>query len=98
MGLTIGRVDDGEGSASLSIRGFVELSPRQELVDRGRAVPAEDRSLTPSLSSVEFMDSTGVGALVGLAKACERDGKSITTSAATLRVPRVLDATGMADA
>lgn len=99
MGLTIARVDDASGAvSSLSLSGVVDLSTRQELLDRGLAVLAEDRSVTLDLSSVEFMDSTGIGALVHLAKACERQGKSFAISAVSPRVQRVLEVTGLADA
>lgn len=89
---------EGGGSATLAVTGFIDLGTRQALVERGMALLAEEGALTLDLSAVEFMDSTGIGALIELAKACEQQGSPFAVCAVSPRARRVLEVTGLADA
>lgn len=99
MELTVSRADDGasDGRTTLSVVGFIDLSNSQALVDAGTTELASGGSLAVDLAAVDFMDSTGLSALIGLAQAAERSGQSFIVAAMSPRVRRVLELTGLED-
>ena len=88
----------GESVATLVATGFIDLSTREEFVDRGQELLAQEGALRLDLAGVDFMDSTGIGALVDLSKMCERGDQPFTIVAASPQVHRVLEVTGLAGA
>jgi anti-anti-sigma factor len=86
-----------EGS-ELSPRGSIDLVSREQLVEAGREVLAEHRSLTLNMHAVDFMDSVGLGALIELSKLASSGGGSLTVVEPSRSVHRILAVTGLADA
>lgn len=98
MELTITRRDDDEGNATLSLVGSVDLVTRKAMYDAGMDVLGRGGALTLDMAEVDFMDSTGIGALVELTKAAASRGSRLVISGRSARVSRVLEATGLEDA
>jgi anti-sigma B factor antagonist len=67
---------------------------------RLRAVLGEclDRDVVVDLSAVEFIDSSGLGALVGALKRFAASGHRLTLRAPTSAIRRVFAVTGLAEA
>jgi len=98
MELTITRRDDDAGNGTLGLVGSIDLTTRQAMLDAGMDVLARGGSLTLDMADVDFIDSTGIGALVELTKAAESKGSRLMVSGRSARVSRVLEATGLEDA
>lgn len=52
--------------------------------------------LALDLSAVDFMDASGVGALVTIAAAAQHEGRTFEVTATSVRANRVLEITGLA--
>jgi anti-sigma B factor antagonist len=97
MELTITRVVDDEGRPALQVVGAIDVQSRDELITAGQsqvASPSED-ALVLDLSGVTFMDSTGIGALVELAREAADAHRDFIISRPSKRVIRVLELTGL---
>ena len=80
----------------LTVRGEVDLASAPklaaamtELIDRGYTSVAVD------LGSVEFIDSSGLGVLVGSLRRLREDGGDLVLRAASPPVTRILELTGL---
>jgi anti-anti-sigma factor len=80
----------------MAVRGEVDLAsaPRlaaglSELIGRGHSLVALD------LGAVEFIDSTGLGVLVGSIRRLRDDGGDLVLRAASPAVVRILEITGL---
>lgn len=98
MELTITRRDDDAGNATLSLTGSIDLVTRQAMYDAGMDVLDHGGSLTLDMTDVDFIDSTGIGALVELTKAAASRGTRLSVSGRSARVDRVLEVTGLEEA
>ncbi|TIC79243.1 STAS domain-containing protein [Nocardioides sp. GY 10113] len=94
MNLTITR-DDTDATTTLTLVGSVDLVSRGELVSAGTDALGADRALVLDMAGVEFLDSLGIGALVELDRVARSRGRSLTVSARSARVQRVLEVTGL---
>lgn len=81
----------------LTASGFLDLSTGQALIDAGTAVLASGTSLALDLSAVDFMDSSGVAALVALSLAAQREWKAFELVSVSPQVRRVLETVGLGD-
>jgi len=99
MDLKVSRSDDGAGSARtiVAVTGFIDISNSQELVEVGTSALSSGDRLVLDLSAVEFMDSTGIGALVELDMAAQQPEQALEVVAVSDRVRRVLEITGLAE-
>ena len=97
MELTISR-QDGADEGALALAGSIDMVSRQDLLDAGHQVLDAGGSLTLDMSGVDFIDSTGIGALIELAKSSEKLGRRFAVGEKSPRVRRVLEATGLDDA
>jgi len=99
MDLRVSRSDDGTGSTrtTMVVTGFIDISNSRELVEAGLNALASGGALALDLSDVDFMDSTGIAALIELDKATRAHGQSLEVTATSDRVRRVLELTGLAD-
>jgi anti-sigma B factor antagonist len=59
---------------------------------------AEDRDAVIDLAGVRFIDSSGLGVLVGALRRFQAAGRHLTLRAPTTSLQRVLDMTGLASA
>lgn len=80
----------------MSVRGEVDLAsaPKlaaalSELIGRGHSLVALD------LGAVEFIDSTGLGVLVGSIRRLREEGGDLVLRAASPAVVRILEITGL---
>lgn len=98
MDLQVSHSDDGTGRPviTVAVTGFVDISNSQALVDAGRSALASGGDLALDLTGIDFMDSTGIGALVELAAAAQ-PGQRFEVADASEQVRRVLEITGLAD-
>ena len=84
-----------DGREQLVLEGSIDLVTRQSLLDAGSAVIDRGDALVLDMAGVEFIDSTGIGALVELARAAEARGGGVTISRSSARVARVLEFSGL---
>jgi anti-anti-sigma factor len=95
MELTINRSSDEAGRDSLVLDGSIDLVTRQALLDEGHAILDRGDGLVLDMAEVDFIDSTGIGALVELARAAKAQGSSVLISRSSARVARVLEFSGL---
>jgi anti-sigma B factor antagonist len=97
--LTVSVIPENDGRSALVLQGALDLQSRDVLLDAARG--AGDRpgmtGLVLDLREVSFMDSSGIGALVQLARASDDAGMTFALRAPSARVQRVLQVTGLAD-
>jgi anti-sigma B factor antagonist len=89
-------ISDETDPPVLTVRGEVDLASAPklaaamtELIDRGYTSVAID------LGSVEFIDSSGLGVLVGSLRRLRDDGGDLVLRAASPPVTRILELTGL---
>jgi len=95
MELTINRSKDEAGRDTLVLDGSIDLVTRQMLLDEGLAVIERGEELALDMAEVDFIDSTGIGALVELARAAKARGSGVQISRSSARVARVLEFSGL---
>ena len=95
MELTITRSSDEAGRDILVLDGSIDLVTRQRLLDEGHAVLEAGDGLTLDMAEVDFIDSTGIGALVELARAAKAKGSGVLIARSSARVARVLEFSGL---
>ena len=98
MELKISRSTDEAGRDTVVLQGSIDLVTRQSLLDEGHAILERGDGLTLDMAGVDFIDSTGIGALVELARAAETRGSGVTISRSSARVTRVLEFSGLDEA
>ena len=84
------------GGKRLAVEGDVDVYTADEF----RRVIAESETSTPltiNLSQVSFMDSTGLGVLIGALTRSRETGSRLILEALSPRVDRLLSLTGIAD-
>ena len=84
------------GGKRLAVEGDVDVYTADEF----RRVIAESETSTPltiNLSQVSFMDSTGLGVLIGALTRSRETGSRLILEALSPRVDRLLTLTGIAD-
>lgn len=95
--LSVG-VSASGGWSVLHVRGEVDMATCPEL---RQAIVAEIRQGRPhlvvDLSSVDFIDSTGLGVLIGGLKRARSQGGDLRVSGITGRLQKVFDLTGLGE-
>jgi anti-sigma B factor antagonist len=84
-----------DGSTLLVLSGEIDMSCAQAIQEDGLKLLAVDgcRALVIDLMDVSFMDSTGLGALIGLRNASREMGAPLVLLDPSPRVRRVLEIT-----
>jgi anti-sigma B factor antagonist len=86
----------GADCAVLRIVGEVDLYSTPQLRDRVIQLLADGtRHIVADLREVDFLDSTGLGALVGSLKRLREQDGSLSLVASAGRIPRLLHLTGL---
>ncbi len=87
------------GSHILRLTGALDLASRDELTRAGNAAlqRAETKSLVLDLAELDFLDSSGIGAIVLLAGSAEDAEREFALQAPSERVVRVLGVSGLLD-
>jgi anti-sigma B factor antagonist len=90
---------DENGLAVLAVRGAIDLQSRGAVVEACRAaITANPLGLVLNLENVDFMDSTGIGALVEVSGCAADAGVDFAIHNPSERVVRILEITGLGDA
>lgn len=91
-------VAESDGSTIVSLRGEVDVYTAPGLKDRLRSVAAEPgRHIVIDLARVGFLDSTGLGALVGGLEQARESGSTMVLACTQERILKLFDITGLAD-
>jgi anti-sigma B factor antagonist len=99
MNIGIEADTDENGRALLRVSGAIDMQSREALLTAGRAALGRDTSgLVLDLAEVNFMDSTGIGALVELGHDAEDAEVDFALREPSPRVIRILEMTGLSDA
>lgn len=93
--LEIEEVVSRSGVAVMLLSGDVDLMGRDKLLDAVQRVCGEAASdVIIDLSGVEFMDSTGLNALVLAQRHCARRGVELLVTGASTRIRQMFSITG----
>lgn len=96
MALSIKTIADDEQGIVVAAIGEVDVSCASELRDAiDAALASEASSLTIDLAEVPYIDSTGIGVLVGAAHRGADAGKDVRVANPQRNVRRVLDMLGV---
>lgn len=86
-----------DGVPALQASGDLDVASADQLVSAASAVLGEGSALTLDLGGVTFMDSTGLGAVIKIRNHLVDRGGSLTLTAISPSVERVLVLVGMAE-
>jgi anti-sigma B factor antagonist len=93
-------IDELDGSpecACIRVTGEIDMWTVEPLNDTLGQLDTTRRQVVIDLSAVTFIDSTGIGALVGHARDLETNGVALATVSQHPAVDRVLSITGVSD-
>lgn len=95
MGLTI-TTSNKNGAVVVHCAGEIDVATAAQLRDVVQQVFADgSRAVALDMSEVSFMDSTGLGVVVGRLKTLRRAGGNLTIAVTADRVRRVFEITGL---
>ena len=99
MDIRVDSHDDGDGRHVVTVAGAVDIASRAVLLDDARAALATPgtKQLVLDLEQVNFMDSSGIGALIELGGDAQDAGIDFALRRPSARVRRVLQVTGLLD-
>ncbi len=87
---------EGEGSAVLALNGEVDVSNTAQVRDAGVKLLTDGATrLVVDLSRTEYMDSAGLGTLVGMLKRVKEAGGAMAIAGPQPRVRRLFEITGL---
>ena len=96
IGLTVTPRTAGEGTQALDLVGEVDVykAPllRQAIMDQ---VDANVKHLLIDLTKVEYLDSTGLGILIGGVKRLKEQGGTLRLVGPSARITRIFEITGL---
>jgi anti-anti-sigma factor len=93
-GLTFGH-DEVDGRTVLSVGGEIDTQTADELRATVDDLDVSHRTLVLDLAGVEFVDSSGLGALLGIKKQQERAGGRLQLTRLSDAVGRIIEITRM---
>jgi len=94
--LRVGSRLTGEGSAVLSLAGEIDVSNTPEVREAGVKLLSDGATrLVVDLSQTEYMDSAGLGTLVGMLKRVKEAGGAMTIAGPQPQVRRLFEITGL---
>jgi anti-sigma B factor antagonist len=98
--LTITEAATAAGQRVLTLAGSLDIASRDALLDAAAAVvnSGDGAALVLDLAQVDFIDSSGIGAIVTAAGTAEDGGRGFALRAPSDRVTRVLRIAGLRDA
>ncbi|SOD73272.1 anti-sigma B factor antagonist [Jatrophihabitans sp. GAS493] len=100
MDLTITSSTDETNRSVLHLVGALDLATRSSLLDQARQTisDASTTALVLNMAEIDFIDSTGIGAVVELAGNASDADVDFVLQSLSPRVTRILDLTGLIDA
>ena len=87
-----------DGGTVVSVSGELDLSTHERLGEELTAIAAGGGAIVVDLSACDFIDSSGIRALLIGRQAAEDNGGTLALAAAKPQVVRILDVTGVASA
>jgi len=87
-----------EGGTIVRVVGELDLSTHERLGEELKSIASAGSAIAIDLSSCDFIDSSGIRALLIGREAAEEHGGSLALAAAKPQVVRILDVTGVASA
>lgn len=90
-------VSTREASTVITLAGDIDLQTAPQLREQLASLPSEARIVVVDLGAVEFLDSSGVGALVGAAAAMRAAGGSLRLACPPPRVQKVFRISRLAE-
>ena len=88
-------VTERDGRTVVTVHGEVDLATSPQLRDSLAAIVDEGPSIVVDLDDVGFIDSTGIGVLVGAVKRARSSGGDLTLVCTQRRILKVLQITGL---
>jgi len=96
MPLKIDARTEGEETAVLSLTGEVDVANAGQVRNSAlKLMSTGIKHLVVDLNATEYMDSTGLGTLVGLLKRMKESGGEVVIAVAQPRVKRLFEITGL---
>ncbi|HUU54006.1 MAG TPA: STAS domain-containing protein [Armatimonadota bacterium] len=87
---------EGKETAVLSLAGEVDVANAAQVRDSAlKLISSGVKRLVVDLNATEYMDSTGLGMLVGLLKRMRESGGDVLIAVARPRVKRLFEITGL---
>jgi anti-sigma B factor antagonist len=97
-GHSLSRIASGEDGVILAVAGEIDISNAEDLVDDVRSlVEGAEGEVVLSLQDCGFIDSTGIRALIALARELRTRGQTLVLSALNGELRRVFEITGLLD-
>ena len=87
-----------DGGTVVRVTGELDLSTHDRLGDELTSIAAGGGAIVVDLSACDFIDSSGIRALLIGRQAAEDNGGTLSLAAAKPQVVRILDVTGVASA
>jgi anti-anti-sigma factor len=87
--------DEVAGRTVLSVSGEIDTQTTDELRGRVDELDVSHRTLVLDLHGVDFVDSSGLGALLGIKKQQDRGGGSLLLTRMSDSVARIIEITKM---
>jgi anti-sigma B factor antagonist len=91
-------IKEGTSLVNVSVNGDIEMMTikelKEKLLDLGQNV---DKDIELDLSSVEYIDSSGVGVLISLLKLQKKKGKSLKIRKVSTKVLNVLKLSSLSE-
>jgi anti-sigma B factor antagonist len=91
-------IKEGASLVNVSVNGDIEMMTikelKEKLLDLGQNV---DKDIELDLSSVEYIDSSGVGVLISLLKLQKKKGKSLKIKKVSTKVLNVLKLSSLSE-
>jgi anti-anti-sigma factor len=88
-------ISAGDGVTTLRVSGAVDLATADELRETGTDALRPDRVVRIDLAGVDFIDSSGLAALIGIRNAAAERDCRLTLTAMSSAVGRILTITGL---
>ena len=90
--------DYRDGTSVVTVAGEVDVATAPALRDRlDQAVRREEGPVVVDLLGVTFIDSTGLGVLIGAHRGCAAHGRELRLVIAEPRILKVFEITGLTD-
>jgi anti-sigma B factor antagonist len=87
-----------DGGTVVRVAGELDLSTHERLAEELTSIAAGGNPIVVDLSKCDFIDSSGIRALLIGRQAAEESGSHLALAAAKPQVVRILDVTGVASA
>jgi anti-anti-sigma factor len=97
-GHSLSRIASAGNAVILAVKGEIDISSAEEFSDHARALTEDaEGEVVLSLENCGFIDSTGIRAVIGLARELRTRGQTLVVSGLNGQPRRVFELTGLLD-